>query len=43
MPGVGLSDSVAQLGIFRPDTIDLSEIAANVEAANRVLTNAGWE
>ncbi|MGR3483883.1 MAG: extracellular solute-binding protein [Paracoccaceae bacterium] len=43
VPGVGLSESVASLGIFRPDTIDLSEIADNIEAANRVLTNAGWE
>jgi iron(III) transport system substrate-binding protein len=43
VPGVGLSESVAELGIFRPDTIDLSTIADNVEAANRVLTNAGWE
>ncbi|PWJ15883.1 extracellular solute-binding protein [Jannaschia seohaensis] len=43
VPGVALSDSVAQLGIFRPDVIDLSTIAENIQAANRVLTNAGWE
>ena len=43
VPGVGLSDSVAALGIFRPDTIELSAIAGNIEAANRVLTEAGWE
>ncbi|QLF68179.1 extracellular solute-binding protein [Peteryoungia desertarenae] len=43
VPGVGLSESVAALGIFRPDTIALSDIAANVEAANRVLGNAKWE
>lgn len=42
VPGVGLSESVAALGIFRPDTIALSDIAANVEAANRVLGNANW-
>jgi iron(III) transport system substrate-binding protein len=41
--GVGLSPSVAALGIFRPDTIDLSEIAGNVEAAVEVLNGAGWE
>lgn len=41
--GVGLSPSVAALGIFRPDTIDLSDIAANVDAAVEVLANAGWE
>lgn len=43
VPGVGLSPSVAALGIFRPDTIDLSEIAGNIEAANRILAEAGWE
>lgn len=41
--GVGLAPSVAALGIFRPDTIDLSDIAANVEAAVTVLNTAGWE
>jgi iron(III) transport system substrate-binding protein len=43
VPGVGLSASVAELGIFRPDTINLSDIAANVEAATRILNEAGWE
>jgi iron(III) transport system substrate-binding protein len=43
VPGVGLAPSVAELGIFRPDTIDLSDIAANVDAAVEVLNNAGWE
>src|SRR6056297_3589871 len=43
VPGVGLAPSVAELGIFRPDTIDLSEIADNVGAAVDVLNNAGWE
>ncbi|WP_439136535.1 extracellular solute-binding protein [Roseicyclus sp.] len=43
VPGVGLAPSVAALGIFRPDTIDLSDIAANVEAAVTLLNEAGWE
>ncbi|MEM1077272.1 MAG: extracellular solute-binding protein [Pseudomonadota bacterium] len=43
VPGVGLSESVAKLGIFRPDTIDLSAIGANVDAAQRVLSAAEWE
>lgn len=43
VPGVGLAPSVAALGIFRPDTIDLSDIAANVETAVTVLNAAGWE
>ncbi|MEM0900055.1 MAG: extracellular solute-binding protein [Pseudomonadota bacterium] len=41
--GVGLAPSVASLGFFRPDDIALSDIADNIEAANRVLSNAGWE
>lgn len=43
VPGVGLSESVAALGIFRPDTIKLSDIAENIEAANRVLNAADWQ
>jgi iron(III) transport system substrate-binding protein len=43
VPGVGLSPSVAALGIFRPDTIELSAIADNIDAAVRVLNEAGWE
>ena len=43
VPGVGLAPSVASLGIFRPDTIELSEIADNVETATRILNEAGWE
>ena len=43
VPGVALSPSVAHLGIFRPDTIDLSDIADNVDAAVEVLNGAGWE
>ncbi len=43
VPGVGLAPSVASLGIFRPDTIDLSDIADNIDAAQRVLGEAGWQ
>jgi iron(III) transport system substrate-binding protein len=43
VPGVGLAPSVAALGIFRPDTIDLSEIAGNVESAVEVLNQANWK
>jgi len=43
VPGVGLAPSVAALGIFRPDTIDLSDIADNVGAAVEILNAAGWE
>ncbi|MEL6533210.1 MAG: Fe(3+) ABC transporter substrate-binding protein, partial [Pseudomonadota bacterium] len=43
VPGVGLSPSVAELGFFRPDTIELSEIADNIAAAQEILNGAGWE
>ncbi|MGX9354247.1 extracellular solute-binding protein [Roseobacteraceae bacterium S113] len=43
VPGVGLAPSVAALGIFRPDTIALSDIADNIETATTILNEAGWE
>ncbi len=43
VPGVALASSVAELGFFRPDTIDLAEIADNIDAAIEVLNEAGWE
>ncbi len=43
VPGVGLSPSVAALGIFRPDAIPLSDIADNIDTAVKVLGEAGWE
>ncbi|MEM9100627.1 MAG: extracellular solute-binding protein [Pseudomonadota bacterium] len=43
VPGVGLAPSVAELGIFRPDTIELSEIADNVDTAVEVLNASGWK
>lgn len=43
VPGVGLAPSVAALGIFRPDVIELSDIADHIEPAVRILNEAGWE
>jgi len=43
VPGVGLAPSVASLGIFRPDAIELSEIADNIGAAQKILNEAGWQ
>lgn len=43
VPGVGLAPSVAELGIFRPDAIELSDIADNIGAAQRILNEAGWK
>ncbi len=43
VPGFGLAPSVAALGIFRPDAIDLSDIAENIGPAQRILNEAGWK
>ncbi|MEO1638497.1 MAG: extracellular solute-binding protein [Pseudomonadota bacterium] len=43
VPGVGLSPSVAALGMFRPDAVDLTEVAKNVATANAIFAEAGWE
>lgn len=43
VPGVGLAPSVAQLGIFRPDAIELSDIADNISAALNILADSGWK
>lgn len=43
VPGIGLANSVAKLGIFRPDAIELSDIAANIGAAQTILNEAGWK
>ena len=42
VPGVGLSPSVAQLGLFRPDAVDLSAVAKNVPAAQKIFNEVGW-
>ncbi len=43
VPGVALSPSVAALGFFKPDDVDLSAVAENVPAAQRVFNEVGWE
>lgn len=40
--GVGLSASVAQLGLFRPDAVDLSAVAQNVPLAQQIFNEVGW-
>ncbi len=42
VPGVGLSPSVAQLGLFRPDAVDLSAVAKNVPLAQQIFNEVGW-
>ena len=43
VPGVGLSESVAKLGIFKPDDVDLSEVAKNVPTAQKIFNEVGWK
>ncbi|WP_299747848.1 Fe(3+) ABC transporter substrate-binding protein [uncultured Tateyamaria sp.] len=43
VPGVGLSPSVAALGLFRPDGVDLTEVAKNVPTAQKIFNEVGWE
>ena len=41
--GVPLSDSVAQLGEFKADAVDLSAVAKNVPEAQRIFNEVGWK
>ncbi len=43
VPGVGLAPSVAAMGLFRPDAVDLSEVAKNVPEAQVIFNQVGWE
>ncbi|WP_375230399.1 extracellular solute-binding protein [Roseobacter sp. S98] len=43
VPGVAISPSVAQLGMFRPDDVDLSAVAKNVPAAQQIFNEVGWK
>lgn len=43
VPGVGLAPSVAELGMFRPDDVDLSEVAKNVPTAQQIFNEVGWK
>lgn len=42
VPGVAISPSVAQLGLFRPDGVDLSKVAKNVPTAQKIFNEVGW-
>ncbi len=42
VPGVGLSPSVAELGFFRPDSVNLSVVAENIPAAQKIFDEVGW-
>lgn len=43
VPGVALSPSVAELGLFRADTVDLSKVAKNLPTAQQIFNEVGWE
>jgi iron(III) transport system substrate-binding protein len=43
VPGVGMSPSVAALGMFRPDDVDLSKVAQNVATAQQIFNEVGWK
>lgn len=43
VPGVGLSPSVAALGLFRPDAVNLTAVAQNVPQAQQIFNEVGWE
>jgi iron(III) transport system substrate-binding protein len=41
--GVTLSESVARLGDFKADTVNLSAVAQNLPAAQRIFNAVGWK
>ena len=41
--GVALADSVASLGDFKADDVDLSAVAKNVPVALKIFNEVGWE
>ena len=43
VPGVGLAPSIAALGHFKPDDVNLSEVAKNIPEAQKIFNEAGWE
>ena len=43
VPGVAISPSVARLGMFKPDDVNLAEVADNIAEAQRIFAEVGWE
>ena len=41
--GVALSESVAKLGEFKADTVDLSAVAENLPLAQQIFNDVGWK
>ena len=42
VPGVPLADSVARLGAFKADEVNLSEVAKNIPEAQKIFNEVGW-
>ena len=43
VPGVAVSESVAKLGDYKADTVDLSKVAKNVPTAQKIFNAVGWK
>ncbi|MFW8593583.1 Fe(3+) ABC transporter substrate-binding protein [Cribrihabitans neustonicus] len=43
VPGVGLASSIATLGHFKPDDVNLSEVAQNLPEAQKIFDTVGWK
>lgn len=43
VPGVALSPSVAELGFFKPDDVELSDVAGNIPVAQKIFNEVGWK
>lgn len=43
VPGVAISPSVAQLGLFRADAVPLADVAAHLETAVQMYNELGWK
>ena len=43
VPGVALAPSIAELGFFKPDDVNLTAVAENLPAAQRIFNDVGWE
>ncbi|MCV3272847.1 extracellular solute-binding protein [Roseobacter sinensis] len=43
VPGVPISESVAELGEYKADDVDLSAVAKNVPVAQKIFNEVGWK
>jgi len=43
VPSVALSESVAKLGTFKADNVNLSDVALNVPTAQKIFNTVGWK